>query len=328
MQFLATQGRGAYDAQVSTSTMPDISISVSPMTTSGASGASNGIQSKSEYLWGAYVGDKVEDGDAFEKLVGKRMKTRAVFAHWGNESQFPVDISEDVKKKDQVLTIFWEAMDYNLDPTNQPRFSYAAIVRGDWDDYVRSFAAAARAYGGPIILIPFEEMNGNWYPWSGTGNGNTPQEEILAYRHIHDLFADVPNVKFGWDVNSDSVPDVSGNQIADYYPGDAYVDYVGVDGFNDGNPWLSFDEIFSPALGELAAYNKPIFIFSFASMQGSAKATWITNALASIQHNSHIVGWIWFNENKEEDWRVNSDMLSLSAFRALVTASSEGLDAP
>jgi beta-mannanase len=261
------------------------------------------------------VGDRVEDGDAFEALVGKRMVTRATFVHWGNENAFPADIGADVKAKGQVLTIFWEAMDYNGDPTAQPRFSYAAILRGDWDAYMQSFALDAKKYGGPIILIPFEEMNGDWYPWSGTENGNTAEEETRAYQHIHDMFTLVPNVKFGWDVNSDSVPDSAGNTLEDYYPGSAYVDYVGVDGFNDANPWMSFNDIFASTLSRLSVYRKPLFIFSFASAEGRAKPTWIESAMQSIKDTPLITGWIWFNENKEKNWLVNSDAASLQAFK-------------
>lgn len=273
-------------------------------------------------IWGAYNGYTVADGANFEKLVGAKMKTRAIFIHWGNENAFPTAVANSLKADKQILTIYWEAKDYNVAGADQPDYSYRSILAGNWDEYITSFAAAAQTSGVSIILIPFEEMNDNGaggQPWSGLKNGNTPADEILAYRYIRKFFTGVNNVKFGWAVNALSVPNKKGNRIADYYPGDAYVDYVGVDGFNFGDPWQTFDEIFSSALSQLASYHKPIFIFSLASAAGPDKAAWITDAFNDqIKIHPEIAGWIWFNENKEENWLVNSDTASLAAFRTAV----------
>jgi beta-mannanase len=88
---------------------------------------------------------------------------------------------------------------------------------------------------------------------------------------VHKYFTDAPNVAFGWAVNSESVPDIQGNQIEDYYPGDQYVDYVGVDGFNFGTPWQTWNQVFDRPLGKLIKYNKPIYLFSMASAEGPKK---------------------------------------------------------
>ncbi|MFH1968330.1 MAG: hypothetical protein ABIJ84_03015, partial [bacterium] len=72
-------------------------------------------------------------------------------------------------------------------------------------------------------------------------------------------------------------------------------------------------------------YNKPIYIFSMASAPASAKAPagqgmskkagWIEDALSKINSDPDIVGWIWFNEDKEKNWLVSSDSDSLQAFK-------------
>jgi len=264
--------------------------------------------------WGAFTGPSPEDTAEFERLVGRRMTNRATFVHWGNEREFPTELARSLDG--QTLTIFWEAKDYNDPSTNQPNYSFEAILRGDWDDYLLTFAQQVRDYGGPVILIPFEEMNGDWNPWSGTLNGNTPERFIEAYRYIRSFFEDVPNVRFGWAVNNQSRPDTPENAIDVYYPGDEAVDIVGVDGFNFGDPWQSFDEVFSDALEQLATYRKPVYIFSMASAEGPRKADWIRDALGrGLQQHPEVAGWIWFNENKERDWRIWSDPQSLAAFR-------------
>ena len=218
------------------------------------------------------------------------------------------------------MVLFWEAVDYNRDYFSQPEYSFDAVLAGKQDAYFTKFASDAKAYGGQVILIPYSEFNGDWYPWGGTIGGNTPEKYIAAWRYIHKFFETAPNVKFGWAPNADSVPDVAANKFELYYPGDAYVDYVGVDGFNSGVPsWMSFDQVFSSALNRLAVYNKPIYIFSVGVQADARKAAWITDGFkVQLPKYPKVVGWLWFNENKRYNWLVNSDAAALAAFRAML----------
>lgn len=270
--------------------------------------------------WGFYESSfDVQKILALEQRLGKTPDMIATFVHWGNENKFPAHLSAAAKNRGKTLVIFWEATDYTDGTANQPKFSSDAILRGDFDAYIQSFAADAKAYGGPVVLIPFAEMNGDWFPWAGTKNGNSPEKVVLAYRRIHDMFAGVENVKFGFAPNNDSIPNTPENSLDKYYPGDAYVDIVGVDGFNFGNPWQTFDELFAAPLVVLSNYNKPIYIFSFASAAGENKAAWITDTFTKdILKYPKVEGWVWFNENKERDWRMDSDPDSLAAFKAIL----------
>jgi hypothetical protein len=258
--------------------------------------------------WGAYVdGGNIAQ---FESLVGKTADIQAVFTGWGSNGSFPAEYKTTVAGKGKTLLIFWE-----------PSVNYDSILSGKWDSYMASFAAAAKNYGGPVILAPFHEMNGNWDVWGGTVGTNNSQKMIAAWRHVHGLFSGATNVKFAFAPNNDSVPDTLANAITAYYPGSAYVDYVGVDGFNFGTPWQSWQSVFSSAIGTLAQYNKPIYIFSTAACSGAQKAQWIADMGAGVKQYG-LAGWVWFNENKECDWRVNSDANSLAAFKAIAAQAA------
>ncbi len=256
--------------------------------------------------WGAYVGDGSGSLADFESLVGKKVDIQADFESWDNS--FPASFTPSVGKSGKKLLIFWE-----------PSFGYNQINDGSHDDYIKNFASGAKAYGYPIILVPFDEMNLNEEAWGYGQNGNTADGFVMAWRHIHNLFSSVPNVKFAIDFNSKSVPNTSDNTFADYYPGDTYVDYVGLDGFNFGNPWQSFDEVFSAAVKEVSVFGKPLYILSMASADGPGKASWIFEGLGqSIKKYPRIMGWVWFNANKENDWRVNSNNASLESFKSII----------
>jgi hypothetical protein len=269
-------------------------------------------------LWGAYIGADDTALAPFEALAEAPVDLQAVFVGWGDNGGFPVWV-DSLAGSGKTLVIFWEPSNGNSDIVVQPDYNYDSILNGSWNSYLASFAAEAKAYGGPIIVVPFEEMNGNWYPWSGTSNGNTPAKMIAAFRYVHSYFSGVSNVRFGWAPNAVSEPDTPANAIAAYYPGDAYVDYVGLDGFNfGGENEQSFEQVFGNALFELSQYQKPVYIFSMATAEEPTKAAWITDALAVQIPHDDIAGWIWFNQDKEQQWAIDSDLAALAAFRAAV----------
>lgn len=256
--------------------------------------------------WGAYTGNTALGFEQFAQMVGQKPDINAIFVGWNDP--FRSDVASVLKPNGQTLLIFWEQYGVTLDE----------IIAGNSDSYIQQFAMQAKAYGGPVIISPLHEMNGNWSPWNGTVGNNTPQKVILAYRHIYEQFSGVQNVKWAWVVNNESVPDTPANSIASYYPGNEYVDYVGIDGFNFGSPWQTYSEIFSEALKQVAGYGKPILITSMASAQGAQKPAWIKDAILNIRKDPSIKGWVWFNENKEQNWLVNSDADSLNAFKQAI----------
>src|SRR6202021_2452613 len=109
-------------------------------------------------------------------------------------------------------------------------FTLASIIAGDYDAYITNWATAAKAWGHPFFLRFAHEMNGNWYPWAASVNGNTAGEYIQAWQHVHNIFVSVgaTNATWVWCVNV-----VAGmpTPIGQVYPGDNYVDWLALDGY-------------------------------------------------------------------------------------------------
>lgn len=222
-----------------------------------------------------------------------------------------------------------------------------AIIAGQADARLVAVANGIRSVGAVVMLEPGWEMNGNWsYAWQGVMNGNdagAPAKYAAAWRHVVGVFraqgADNVRWVFNPNVGNALTHTASGatswNWYANYYPGDAYVDYVGAHGFNGpsvwGGSWQSFDAMTNGSaadymLSDLATRypNKPIIIGEFATQEGTAgqKAQWITDAYQRMRANPRVVGAVWFNANKEADWRVDSTPASLQAFQAAVADAS------
>jgi beta-mannanase len=161
------------------------------------------------------------------------------------------------------------------------------------------------------------EMNGNWYPWDGYHNGasaSAPPKYIAAYRHIKDVFvaAGVTNVLWVFCPNVDSVPGDAWNQWANYYPGDAYVDWMCYDGYNWGG--VTFASMTSRIYSGLAAKNRPIMLGETSTLDVE-KAAWISAIIPTMKSRFPMLrALVWFHVNKENDWRYDSSAGSLSAF--------------
>jgi beta-mannanase len=240
-------------------------------------------------------------------MVGKKVNIFSLFVSWAQN--FPLDLSSNIGQAGKTLIIFWE-----------PSFGYDSINNGSQDAYIKQFVADAKTYGHPVILVPFDEMNLNEEAWGYGQNNNSAEKFKEAWIHIHTLFAQDTNVKFGLDYNNVDIPaDTSGNLYDDYYPGSSYVDFVGVDGFSFSNNWQTFGQIFDSAINKLNSYKKPIIIFSVAAEDNPQKAAWITDGLGShIKTYKNVKDWVWFNKGGTPNWLVNSDPKSLAAFKSVL----------
>jgi beta-mannanase len=199
----------------------------------------------------------------------------------------------------------------------QPRFRLRNIVSGRFDPYVRSWARRFAAYGRPVRLRFAHEMNGGWYPWSERANGNRPGEFVQAWRHVRRIFrrAGATNVRWVWSPAAIQI-------VPGQYPGDAYVDIVGLTVFNGGlqlryNPWRSFASAVETPLAQLNAITtrKPIEISEVGcSEQGGDKAAWIADMFATMRSHPEIRSLIWYDLLKGSDWRVTSSAEATAAF--------------
>jgi hypothetical protein len=222
-----------------------------------------------------------------------------------------------------------------------------AINAGQADAALTRMARQLAAYGQTVMLEPGWEMNGNWaYAWQGALNGNdaaAPARYAAAWRHMVDLFRreGATNVRwvFNPNVGNPLTHAATGsshwNWYANYYPGNGYVDYVGAHGFNGpsvwGGSWQDFGTMTDGAaadhmLSDLAARypGKPIIIGEFATQEGTAtqKAQWIADAYAKMLANPAVIGAVWFNANKEADWRIDSSAASLAAFKSALAPAA------
>lgn len=237
---------------------------------------------------------------------------------------FPSATVAAVHGGNAAALISWEPWDWTAGGSlDQPAFSMASIAAGVHDETIATWLGAAQqaTAGGRVIVRFAPEMNGDWNPWSPGVNGTTPGDVVAAWRHVHDVANSVGATSVEWMWNPNVILPGS-TPLWRLYPGDAYVDLIGLDGFNwgtsrPGSRWQSFRELFEPTVRRLRviAPDKPWGVAETASAGvGGSKAQWTQNALNQARRLGAEF-FVWFDFEKETDWRLTSDEQLLQIVR-------------
>lgn len=292
--------------------------------------------------------------------LGKTPNSVGYFGGW--DQTYRGDVVTASWKRNTLPVLTWESRPINdgNDQVTAPAYSLPNIIRGDFDAYLHKYAKDIVATGLPLGIRLDHEMNGIWYPWSETDgagaslNGNNVGDYVKMWQHVHDIFqAEGANslVAWIWAPNiTNNLPTSHKSQafLAALYPGDAYVDEVGLSGYlrpayqadND----FSFNYTFGRSLAALRALtSKPIYLAEIgASEVGGHKAAWINSLFTALGDpaNNDVIGFSWFNQAvtsytegvlATNDWRIESRPESLAAFSTglrLPAANFSSLVAP
>jgi len=291
--------------------------------------------------WGAWIGKQLTGEQPpwdmtavtkLEEMAHKKLSIVNFSAPFANCSSspcsfynFPANEFNAIRSHGAIPFYSWASQSIPS-TANEPNFQLSDVIAGAYDSYIRKFAEAAKAWGHPFFLRFNWEMNGRWFPWSEGVNGNKSGEYVTAWRHVHDIFTSVgaTNATWVWCPNVD--PNGEFLNLASQYPGNAYVDWTGLDGYNWGtNPakpdrWRSFDQLYRSTYDKVAetiAPSKPLIVSEIGSTEyGGSKAAWIRDALSKIPSQyPKIHGLLWFEQFDDGmDWPIETSTGATEAF--------------
>jgi beta-mannanase len=258
-----------------------------------------------------------------------------IYCAWGDkiEQRFPTLQAQSIIELGSIPVITWEPwltdFDAEVHPELPPRDKrekggMTDVAKGLYDFYIIQWAKKAKEIKSSMFVRVGHEMNDPYrYPWGP--HNNKPKEFIKAWQHIHDVFIQqgVDNVVWVWS------PHPAYGMFKDFYPGDAYVDFVGSGVLNYGtaatwSKWWSFKEIFGNYYNQLAIFKKPIVISEFGSLAvGGDRSQWYAEALDSLQLNYPAVKSIIFFHYSEDrtttqqplNWYLTDDRTTLKSIQ-------------
>jgi mannan endo-1,4-beta-mannosidase len=285
-------------------------------------------------LWGFALDGypiRAETIERVERETGLHAQIVEFFLQWpaaGAAGPFPRESLDAVWSRGAIPVVTWEPMYYK--EGREIVVPQAEILGGRYDSFVDSFAREAKAWGRPFMIRFAHEMNISRYHWGTEEREYGPKSPEVyrdMFRYVVSRFrkAGVRNVLWVFCPNAESVPNASydptasWNQARRYYPGDEYVDVLGMDGYNWGTTrtkekhgwnshWKSFRELFQPIYEELRGLSpqKPLLVFETASAgRGGNKTAWIQESLFTLD-GWDVQGCVWFQAEKEVDWRIQS----------------------
>ena len=236
-----------------------------------------------------------------EDQIGRRLDINHHFYNW--TKPFPTAKERWDLANGRIPMISWGDQDTRR------------VAAGADDELIRARADAVAALGRPVLLRWFWEMDGKRY----RNVAHSPQEYVAAWRHLHDLFAErgADNVRWVWCPNASAFRDRTAQP---FYPGTAYVDWVCADGY--GYPWVeaSFAELFEDFHAWGAGTGKPLMVGEWGMVERDpgAKARWLAAARAALKSRlPRIAAVVYFDADRQYDWRLATSADSLAAFKAM-----------
>ncbi|TPV35569.1 glycosyltransferase [Paucihalobacter ruber] len=264
-----------------------------------------------------------------EKKQNVKFDIISFYVAWGDRDSINSNtkIISEIYKMNALPMISWEpwASDFarsdSLPELKNEKNILKYIKNGHFDDYVLKFANYLKSFNKPVFLRFGHEFDNPFYPWSTTG-GNSPEDFIEAWTHIYKLFEDCGSDNAVWVWNP-----WKSEGMQNYFPGDDYVDWIGITGlnygiYNEDQHWYSFQELYHPFHNEIKKFTeKPVMIAEFGSLkEGGNQAVWLEEGLKSIDEKfTEIKAIVLFNSNVDNnvpnnlnvkteklDWTLNS----------------------
>lgn len=166
-----------------------------------------------------------------------------------------------------------------------------------WVKRVADFLKSVQYEGEPIPIIfrPFHEMNGSWFWW---GEGNCASlEYIRLWRETVEMLRDdydMHNLLYVYSPNKLNPDD----DYMKYYPGDAYVDILGIDiyDFYNADDYVKSIDNDLALVKQIATEKNKLYAFTETGLERVNTPQWFTEVLYPHIANSGI-SWILFWRN-------------------------------
>lgn len=260
--------------------------------------------------WGIFTEDIYNKGikesvPAFEKKTGVPFDIILMYYHLGNP--LALESLKSVYDSGKIVE-FTVQISYK---NNESLFDYTPmfdLIEGKKDEEIRNLAKQIKSLQHPVLFRLNNEMNSDWTSYSGIVTLSDPELYKAAWIRIYAIFEEeqVDNAIWIWNPNDNNYPPSKWNDFLCYYPGDDYVQMIGITGYNTGNyyenetgeVWREFDKIYSEINEKYMPYfaEFPWIITEFASSSyGGNKVKWIERMFKNIHSYPNIKAAVWFS---------------------------------
>ncbi len=248
------------------------------------------------------------------ELGGKAPSLFGIPSIWQNADGSMVPFSSSLNQINQYTNLYpnsvpvitWNLQTgWDVSSSDYSGLTTKSLLDGSYDAYITQYALAVKAYNKPVFIRPIcGEVNGSWWHnCSPLANPTlTKTDFIYAWQRVVDIFRaqGVTNVAWVWNMNTFPTTSVSwvDADIASYYPGDTYVDWVGADHYDFGSVTY-----LDPHYNFAVVHNKPFFLaewgvkHSGSTLSALQQQQWIQDMFNYIASHPKIKASLYFNYN-------------------------------
>jgi Glycosyl hydrolase family 26 len=195
-----------------------------------------------------------------------------------------------------------------------------AAAGNDNANFTAMAQALVNAGEGNAVLRIGWEANGNWYPWSADSD---PQEYIQAFQNAVTAMRSVPGANFtiDWDVNAGQSNMPAGDTLASFYPGNNFVNDIGIDAYDVG----SWNNLLNEPMGlnqvqQFAEQNGKTFSVDEWGLWDSSQGgngddpTYINEMANFFANTPNLLYQSYFNDTTDGALALNTNPNSEAAF--------------
>ncbi len=283
-----------------------------------------------------------DDVAGFENAAGKAAAWIYFCHNWYEGRAFPWATASWIRARGSVPYIRLMLLSDPEIPRPDPVFTLEKIRTGAFDRDLRAWMSAARRFATPVLAEYGVEANGWWFPWNGLYNreGGSYDDSVLRFREAYRRIVRIAreerawNVRWVFHIDPWDDPVQPWNRFENYYPGDEWIDWVGVSVYGRQVPKdkvaLTFRQQMDWVYGRLRILTrKPVLVCEFGNIRDPIQAGWARAALADLvaRRWPAVIGFSWWNAaffnddvtGGESDMRVQDSPELAAVFRELVS---------
>lgn len=208
-------------------------------------------------------------------------------------------------ERGRSLMITVEPWSWSVDWRVAPDELLAGILAGRYDANIQAVCAAAADLTSPVTIRWGQEMDEtdgqfSWAQW-------TPQGFIAAYqRFVSECRKQLPTAAYMWSPKGNPT-------LVDFYPGDEFVDVIGLSvfGYQDFDLGFfgkqrTFAEALEPGYRLVAGFDKPIIVAELGYEGSSAYVRdWSRSVAMSNPSFPELKAVVYFNDREVYPWPQN-----------------------
>lgn len=205
--------------------------------------------------------------------------------------------------------------------------SLASIAAGSQDSVLAAYAQALRDWNHPFLFRLFPEMNLPGKDYAPGYRGQTAGQFIAAWRHVYTLFRHYGATKVQFIWNPDKLLTHQKLSFFKLWPGNNYVDWVGLDVYQGGPNAKGFypsaQLITTQSVNLIRRFtSKPLMIPEVGVANFPNKPHWIATALTGLAALG-AKSVVWFNEDvSQANWRLDSSSAALRSARQTLSGTA------